>query len=85
MNDRSIYPLSQPVKGAGGKTGSWRTAKPVIDLEKCSGCLLCWLFCPEGCIGKNDRSIDYAYCKGCGICGAECPKKAIVMVKEEQR
>ncbi|MDK2880068.1 MAG: pyruvate ferredoxin oxidoreductase delta subunit [Thermoanaerobacteraceae bacterium] len=83
MNNCSVYPLSQAVKGAGGKTGNWRTVKPVIDLEKCSGCLLCWIFCPEACIGKNDRSIDYTYCKGCGICETECPKKAIVMVKEE--
>lgn len=85
MNNPSIYPLSQPAKGAGGITGSWRIARPVFDPEKCNGCLRCWLFCPEGCISKKDRAIDYNYCKGCGICATECAKKAIVMVKEEGR
>lgn len=85
MRDISVYPLSQPVKGAGGKTGSWRTHRPVLDKEKCSDCLMCWLLCPEGCIAKEDHSIDYDYCKGCGVCEAECPRKAITMVKEEVR
>jgi pyruvate ferredoxin oxidoreductase delta subunit len=83
MNNPSIYPLAQPIKGAGGQTGSWRTSRPVFYPEKCNGCLLCWIFCPEGVIAKEDRTIDYDYCKGCGICEAECSKQAIIMVKEE--
>ncbi|MGI6712107.1 MAG: 4Fe-4S binding protein [Bacillota bacterium] len=80
-----LYPIAQPVKGAGGPTGSWRISRPIVNLEKCNGCLLCWLFCPEAVISRKDRSIDYDFCKGCGICEAECPKQAIIMVKEEGR
>lgn len=85
MHDASIFPVSTPQKGAGGPTGTWRTYRPVYDAEKCNGCLLCWIYCPEAVISREDRSIDYEYCKGCGICETECPKKAIVMVREEER
>jgi len=62
----------------------WRTFKPVIDQDKCIRCLLCWVYCPEGVIGKENEKleIDYDYCKGCGICAHECPQKAIDMVRE---
>jgi pyruvate ferredoxin oxidoreductase delta subunit len=79
--------------GAGGATGNltavnsgWRTFKPVIDHAKCIRCLLCWIYCPDGVIGKEEKelSIDYDYCKGCGICASECPKRAISMIKEEK-
>ncbi len=66
------------------KTGDWRTFKPVRDESKCTKCLLCWVYCPEGAIkwdGEN-LTIDYDYCKGCGICAQECPAKAIEMVVE---
>lgn len=85
MTDSCINPVARPVKGAGGSTGTWRTARPVIDPEKCSGCLLCWLYCPERVIARADRAIDYDYCKGCGICAAECPPKAIIMKKEGEQ
>jgi pyruvate ferredoxin oxidoreductase delta subunit len=51
---------------------------------KCSRCLLCWVLCPEGVIGKENEQleIDMNYCKGCGLCAHECPKHAIVMVRE---
>ena len=80
------------------KTGTWRTFKPVIDYNKCIRCMVCWDFCPEPSIYKEDGSekpapnealkklpvpvIDYDYCKGCGICVNECPVKAIEFVKE---
>ncbi|MFZ5944488.1 MAG: 4Fe-4S binding protein [Bacillota bacterium] len=62
----------------------WRTLKPILNIEKCSNCLRCWLLCPDGVISKEKEhlEIDYDYCKGCGICAYECPRKAIAMVKE---
>ncbi len=78
-------PLSTPQPGSAGKTGSWRTYRPVVDHGKCTGCQICWLYCPEDTIiildnGKVD--IEYEYCKGCGICASVCPFKAIEMVPE---
>jgi len=68
------------------KTGAWRNIKPIIDLEKCIKCGICWKFCPEPSIDIVDEwpVIDYDYCKGCGICAEECPTKCIVMVEEEK-
>ena len=67
------------------KTGSWRALRPVLDKSKCIKCLLCWVYCPEPAIRRNDDDsveIDYDFCKGCGICAHECPVKAITMVEE---
>lgn len=74
--------ISRPRKGAAGKTGTWRTFRPVVDKEKCNACGLCALFCPDGCIDENFE-IDLNFCKGCGICANECPKKAIKMASED--
>lgn len=74
--------ISRPVKGASGKTGSWRTFRPVVDREACNACGLCAQYCPDGCINE-ELEIDLEFCKGCGICAQECPKQAIKMVREE--
>ena len=68
------------------KTGAWRSIKPVIDIAKCSKCMICWKFCPEPCILIKDGKpvIDYDYCKGCGICIEVCPKKAIKLEEEKK-
>lgn len=66
------------------KLGGWRTLRPVYDPKKCTQCLLCWIYCPEGAIKKTENGIeiDYDYCKGCGICSQECKFGAITMVRE---
>ncbi len=74
--------ISKPGKAACGKTGTWRTFRPVVDTEQCNACGLCAMYCPDGCIDE-DLNIDLEFCKGCGICANECPKKAIEMVREE--
>jgi len=81
---------SEPGPGDGGRTGSWRVLRPVIDLDKCipakrnkAACFNCWLYCPDGVITKTiPPTIDYEYCKGCEICAEECPADAITMVEE---
>ncbi len=74
---------------AGGRpqrhTGDWRSFVPVVDMEKCTRCGLCVLYCPEACIVMDDAGIqfDLDYCKGCGICDNECNVDAITMEREE--
>jgi pyruvate ferredoxin oxidoreductase gamma subunit len=67
------------------KTGNWRVFRPVIDLDKCTQCWICFVRCPEGAIeldaGDNPH-IDYDVCKGCLICVEECPTHAVGKVRE---
>ena len=74
-------------KAPAGSRADWRTFRPVVDSEKCTGCRMCWVYCPEHCIDMVDERsvIDYAYCKGCGICVEECPVGAIEMRSESER
>ena len=67
------------------KNAGWRTFRPVINQDKCTGCLRCYLVCPDGVIFRiNDEMvIDYDFCKGCGVCAYECKAGAIEMIKEE--
>jgi len=64
-------------------TGDWKTFRPERDVTKCTKCLICTIFCPDGAIHwkseKGDIEFDMDFCKGCGICANECPTKAIVM------
>jgi pyruvate ferredoxin oxidoreductase gamma subunit len=66
-------------------TGAWRYSRPVFDQAACTGCRLCEMVCPDGCVLVVDGEYvaDYVYCKGCGICAHECPAGAIQMVAEE--
>jgi 2-oxoacid:acceptor oxidoreductase delta subunit (pyruvate/2-ketoisovalerate family) len=62
------------------RTGNWRVERPVIDLDKCKRCFLCYLYCPEAAMHldtENFPHVDYDHCKGCMICYEECPTDAI--------
>jgi len=67
-------------------TGDWKSFTPLRDVKKCTKCLLCAIYCPDGAIHWNaktdDIEFDLNFCKGCGICANECPTKAIVMKVE---
>lgn len=62
----------------------WRSIRPVVNAEKCVGCMQCYLYCPDGVISvKNGKAaIDYDFCKGCGICSKICKPNAIEMEAE---
>ena len=83
---------SEPGPGDGGRTGSWRVVRPVINTDLCipakrkaEACFICWLFCPDVVVTRTiPPTIDLEYCKGCGICAEECPTKAITMVDEAE-
>ena len=78
------------------KNAGWRNERPVVDRTKCTGCLKCYMYCPDGTVFKvpNDPStcpsnrtdtsveIDLDFCKGCGICARACASGAISMVSE---
>ena len=75
-------PISLGVSGSIGKTGEWRTYRPVIDADLCNKCGFCYMYCPEGTISFDKQQgpeIDYEYCKGCGICVEECPRGAMTL------
>ena len=67
------------------KNAGWRNIRPVIDKNKCVGCLQCYLYCPDGVIYKQDGkvAVDYDFCKGCGICKKICKPGAIAMEAEK--
>ena len=78
--------VTEPGNASQYKTGGWRSQRPIFDRDKCNKkCILCYIFCPEGCIEQNAEGYFEAnlfYCKGCGICAEECRRKAITMVEE---
>jgi len=83
---------SKPMVGEAGRTGDWRSKRPVIEASVCQAakagkrtCQICWVYCPDACIMQGaPPAIDLEYCKGCGICAEECPAHAIAMVPEAE-
>ena len=54
-------------------------------MKACTGCLICWLYCPDSAMVVQDGSfvgVDLDHCKGCGICAAVCPVQCITMLEE---
>ncbi len=73
-----------PGSSIANRTGGWRVSRPVLEPSKCTNCLLCWFYCPEGSIKRGAKVVDieYDYCKGCGVCADVCAPKAIAMERE---
>ena len=80
--------VTEPGSAAQYHTGDWRSQRPIVEPKKCIRCAVCYLFCPEGCIGQRTPEAHFQanldYCKGCGICARECPTGAITIVPEEE-
>ncbi len=61
------------------KSDYYGLPKANIDIERCSGCGICYKHCQFGAIEKTDSgySVNPFSCEGCGVCEALCDKKAI--------
>jgi len=101
-----LHTLQQPPSAFDGSTcfeaghlvsrnAGWRSTRPVVDAAKCTGCLKCYLYCPDGAIFKTHAAnvahgpqaavaVDLDFCKGCGICARICGFDAIAMIPERQ-
>ena len=72
------------------ETGSWRTMRPIRDMEKCISCMKCWFYCPDSSVLVEGTQMlaeyDLDHCKGCGLCAEVCPDKvkAIKLVAESE-
>lgn len=67
------------------KNAGWRNVRPVIDESACTGCLQCYLYCPDGTVMRAQPvAIDYDFCKGCGVCARACRFNAIRMIPESE-
>lgn len=78
--------VTEPGSARGYRTGDWRSQRPEYNLEKCIKCGLCWIYCPQSCIYRNDEGYflaDLYHCYGCGICAKECPTGVIAMIEED--
>ena len=74
--------------------GGWRQVRPIVSAQACTGCLQCYLYCPDGTIRKTHAPkgdaeqaagfVDLDFCKGCGICETVCKFGAIAMVPESE-
>jgi pyruvate ferredoxin oxidoreductase delta subunit len=78
--------VTEPGSSLKYKTGDWRSRKPIVHTDKCANCLICWIYCPDSAIIREEKwvAVNYDYCKGCGICAHECPTKAITMEEEKK-
>ncbi|MFI5362759.1 MAG: 4Fe-4S binding protein [Elusimicrobiota bacterium] len=85
-DDPKAYPqvILSPRSMDENLTANWRTLRPVIHSADCTGCQICWKFCPEACVDLTQKvpNIDMDYCKGCGICVSECPAHCVEFVPE---
>ena len=54
--------------------------KPIINKEKCNGCLTCIEVCPVDVFSKDGKKAKVEKpedCIGCRACEVQCPKSAI--------
>ncbi|MEI6125835.1 MAG: pyruvate ferredoxin oxidoreductase [Pseudomonadota bacterium] len=55
---------------------------PVWDNALCVRCALCYIYCPDAAVSRQEDGyfgVDLNLCKGCGICHRECWFGAVSM------
>ncbi|MBS3755742.1 MAG: FAD-dependent oxidoreductase [Desulfobacterales bacterium] len=63
-------------------------ASRCLDCGSCSGCGLCWFFCPDVSVTLEQHGektfpvFDLEHCKGCGLCAAVCPR-GVIQLEED--
>lgn len=62
-----------------GKLAQHSNVAPVVDQSNCTGCKMCYKWCPAGAITVEGHKafIDAKICIGCGKCIIVCPEKTI--------
>lgn len=67
-----------------------------IREDRCKGCLLCTLVCPEGILIQGDKINSKGYkvisvdqnkrenCRGCAFCAEICPDLVFVVFKDKK-
>jgi 2-oxoglutarate ferredoxin oxidoreductase subunit delta len=70
------------------------TGDIIVDIEKCKGCELCIVACPEQTIGLsssiNQKGYHYATmilqnCTGCANCAIVCPEAIIKVYRKVEK
>lgn len=66
----------------------------IIYEERCKGCELCLVFCPEGVLAMSEELNRSGYrvacmkhpesCTGCALCAQACPDIAIEVYREKK-
>jgi formate dehydrogenase major subunit len=72
------------VKEGFGDNQAQQEIERCMSCGVCNGCDICWMFCPDAAISREDGiyTINYDYCKGCMICAQECPRGVISSERE---
>ncbi|MFQ5464969.1 MAG: 4Fe-4S binding protein [Thermodesulfobacteriota bacterium] len=68
-------------------TGGWRKLRPILNKDKCTNCLICWVACPDSAIiAEEGKMLGFVldHCKGCGICSEVCPDKVKAITMREE-
>ena len=39
------------------ETGSWRSHRPILDMDRCSHCMICWVYCLDSSILVKDGKL----------------------------
>lgn len=70
------------------KETALKAANRCLSCGTCTGCGICWYFCPDVAIRLQESEegpqvdIDLEHCKGCGLCAAMCPRGVITMQED---